>query len=333
MPTQPLPVSSPENLSQAYQAVRQARQALQQGDSRQARSSAFQATRLAPELEDGWLLLAAVSSARASLAYLERALEINPTSQRARAGMHWALQRTRSLESASRAEIAPAREPIPASETDAAVKVAATVMAVSAAQPAPIAGPVAAPQPAGTIEEPIRVPAPPPARRPPRRTSPWAGVSLALALFLLCLASGFFLFSWWPVAGPALSQAQGYALALVYRARPRCPLRPRCPRQPPPRLQPSPQPPRQSQPTPPYQPKRQPRCPRLPIPRLPRRPSQLPTPSPHPPLPLNLSLPRKTKARRTPLLVSDRDRYSSTTAGSTSIYPRKPCLQCKATRW
>ncbi len=99
MPTQPLPVSSPENLSQAYQAVRLARQALQQGDSRQARSAAFQATRLAPELEDGWLLLAAVSSPRASMAYLQRALEINPTSQRARAGMHWALQRNRSLES------------------------------------------------------------------------------------------------------------------------------------------------------------------------------------------------------------------------------------------
>jgi lipoprotein-anchoring transpeptidase ErfK/SrfK len=173
MPTQPLPVSNPENLSQAYQAVRLARQALQNGDHRQARSAAFQATRLAPELEDGWLVLAAVASPRASLAYLKRALEINPNSQRARAGMHWALRRARDLDSAS---------------------------------------------PSVSPEAPIQVPSPHLARhtrRHTRRSSPWAGVSLALALLLLCMASGFMAYTWWPVAGPALTQAGDYALALV----------------------------------------------------------------------------------------------------------------------
>lgn len=182
MHRQPLPVSSPENLSQAYQAVRLARQALQKGDHRQARSAALQATRLAPELEDGWLLLAAVASPRASLAYLQRALEINPNSQRARLGMHWALQRARSLELA---------QPAPAPPTP-----------ITPAQPPPAA------------EAPILVAAPPAARRA-RRTSPWAGVSLALALLLLCMATGFLAYSWWPLAGPALTQAGGTALALV----------------------------------------------------------------------------------------------------------------------
>jgi lipoprotein-anchoring transpeptidase ErfK/SrfK len=180
MPTQRLPVSTPENIAQADQIVRLARQALQRGDTRQARSYAAQATRLAPELEDGWLLLAAVASPRASVAYLQKALEINPASQRARSGMHWALGRMRTLESAKPPEIRPPIQPQ-----------------------------------AG--EAPLRVPAPPAARR---RTSPWAYVSLALALLLLCMAGGFLTFAWWPVASPALAQAQDYAVALVYSPTP-----------------------------------------------------------------------------------------------------------------
>ncbi len=198
MPASTLPVSSPENLSQAYQAARLARQALQRGDAHQARSYAAQAARLAPELEDGWLLLAAVASPRASVAYLEKALEINPTSQRARAGMHWALRRRRALEAAQLPEVPPT---------------------------------VTHPEEA---EAPIRVPVPQAAPRRLRRASPWAWVSLALALFLLCLAAGFMTYTWSPVALPALSQAQGYALALVNSPTPAPSLTPPATQTPPP---------------------------------------------------------------------------------------------------
>ncbi len=42
------------------------------------------------------MLLAYTAALRASVAYLKRALEINPASRRARRGMHWALKRLRS---------------------------------------------------------------------------------------------------------------------------------------------------------------------------------------------------------------------------------------------
>jgi lipoprotein-anchoring transpeptidase ErfK/SrfK len=44
-------------------------------------------------LEDPWLILAAVASPRASVPFIQRALQINPDSLRARKGMQWALQR------------------------------------------------------------------------------------------------------------------------------------------------------------------------------------------------------------------------------------------------
>jgi lipoprotein-anchoring transpeptidase ErfK/SrfK len=54
-------------------------------------------------MEDPWLLLAVVASPRASLAYLQRALQVNPTSRRARAGMHWAAARARKSSAGSAA--------------------------------------------------------------------------------------------------------------------------------------------------------------------------------------------------------------------------------------
>ena len=79
-----------------HQAIENARQALRRGERREARRWAQIAIAEAPELEDSWLLLAAVSSPQASLEYLKRALEINPGSQRARQGMHWAIRRLRA---------------------------------------------------------------------------------------------------------------------------------------------------------------------------------------------------------------------------------------------
>ena len=77
------------------QALLNARRAVQQGDRQTARRWAETAAAFCPDLEEPWLILAAVGSPRASVAYLERALRINPDSQRARQGMHWAASRLR----------------------------------------------------------------------------------------------------------------------------------------------------------------------------------------------------------------------------------------------
>jgi lipoprotein-anchoring transpeptidase ErfK/SrfK len=87
--------------SEHYQfALQEAQKSLQEGDKSSARHWAQQAANLAPEEEDPWLILAAVASPRASIAYLNHALEINPNSQRARKGMHWAVARYRADEAA-----------------------------------------------------------------------------------------------------------------------------------------------------------------------------------------------------------------------------------------
>ena len=81
------------DLAQARQAVQLAREALRNGDRSAARRWAEQAARLAPGLEEPWLILASVASPRASTKYIEQALQINPDSQRARRAMAWALKR------------------------------------------------------------------------------------------------------------------------------------------------------------------------------------------------------------------------------------------------
>jgi hypothetical protein len=70
--------------------------ALKRGERLEARRWAGRAVQLAPEREEPWLVLAAIAPPRASIAYLKRALEINPESQHARKGMHWAIQRLRA---------------------------------------------------------------------------------------------------------------------------------------------------------------------------------------------------------------------------------------------
>jgi lipoprotein-anchoring transpeptidase ErfK/SrfK len=80
------------------QVTQQAWQALQRGDLNQARRLAEAASIAAPELEDPWLILAGLSTPRESIGFLERALEINPKSERARKGMRWAVQQLRERE-------------------------------------------------------------------------------------------------------------------------------------------------------------------------------------------------------------------------------------------
>jgi lipoprotein-anchoring transpeptidase ErfK/SrfK len=81
------------NDDEAYLAVQNARQALRENRRSDARKWAEHAARLAPQMEDPWLVLAAIANPQASLKFIQRALEINPNSPRARRGMEWALQR------------------------------------------------------------------------------------------------------------------------------------------------------------------------------------------------------------------------------------------------
>ena len=84
-----------DNQDTLHQALVNARDAYHQGDHAKTRYWARIATKIDPKNEEAWLWLAAVSSPRASVAYLEEALTINPDSKRARDGMHWAVKRLR----------------------------------------------------------------------------------------------------------------------------------------------------------------------------------------------------------------------------------------------
>jgi lipoprotein-anchoring transpeptidase ErfK/SrfK len=80
-------------LQEARGAIQKAREALSNGDYGLARQWAERASKLAPQLEDPWLVLAAVAGPRLGLQYIQRALQINPNSLRARRGMEWVMQR------------------------------------------------------------------------------------------------------------------------------------------------------------------------------------------------------------------------------------------------
>ena len=100
------------NQTAAYRYLEQAQQARKAGDKHLARKYAEQAARLAPELEDVWLMMAALASPRASIVFLEKALQINPNSERVRQGMHWAVNRLRT--ETPRKTHPPAARPTPA---------------------------------------------------------------------------------------------------------------------------------------------------------------------------------------------------------------------------
>ena len=77
----------------ARQAIYYAQQAVQKGDKRLARHWAELAISLDSHLEEPWLILAAIASPTASIAYLQQALKIHPNSPVARQGMEWARKR------------------------------------------------------------------------------------------------------------------------------------------------------------------------------------------------------------------------------------------------
>jgi len=84
--------------AEARFAVQKAREALRNNNRSEARKWAEHATSLAPQMEDPWLVLAAIASPRASVEYIQRALRINPNSPRAHKGMEWARTRLHDSE-------------------------------------------------------------------------------------------------------------------------------------------------------------------------------------------------------------------------------------------
>jgi lipoprotein-anchoring transpeptidase ErfK/SrfK len=84
-----------DNADPLQKALENARISYHQGNHSNTRYWAQLAAKINPNIEEPWLWLAAVSSPRASVAYLQKALSINPQSIRARQAMHWAVKRVR----------------------------------------------------------------------------------------------------------------------------------------------------------------------------------------------------------------------------------------------
>ena len=100
------------NPNQIRLVIENARTALRQGDHATALRLAEQAARLAPDMEEPWLILTAVSAdPRAALEFAKRALVINPNSPRAQKALEWAKKRL-PQEQASRSATPP--QPAPA---------------------------------------------------------------------------------------------------------------------------------------------------------------------------------------------------------------------------
>lgn len=74
------------------EAIKAAHQAYKSGDRKLARKWAGYAAKLAPEKETPWLMLGILSTPQESIPYFKRALEINPTSEKARKGIHKAVK-------------------------------------------------------------------------------------------------------------------------------------------------------------------------------------------------------------------------------------------------
>ena len=110
-------ISGPSH-DQVQEILQQAMKALASGEQMKARHLAIRAALLHPQLETPWLILAAVVQPEASLTYLSRALEINPSSERARRGMAWAAERQLHDSPDQAPAGQPARKPHSSDETD-----------------------------------------------------------------------------------------------------------------------------------------------------------------------------------------------------------------------
>lgn len=95
--------------TEAHELIVQAREALRRGDKESALRLGEQAALLAPDLEDAWLILAASEpDPQDALAYAQQALEINPSSTRARQGVEWAVGQLKKAQAEHEASVSPA---------------------------------------------------------------------------------------------------------------------------------------------------------------------------------------------------------------------------------
>src|SRR5215213_4499710 len=77
-------------LIEAHELIAKARESLRRGDKASARQMGERAARLAPGVEDTWLILAASDpNLGNALAYAQKALQINPHSSRAQRAVEW----------------------------------------------------------------------------------------------------------------------------------------------------------------------------------------------------------------------------------------------------
>jgi lipoprotein-anchoring transpeptidase ErfK/SrfK len=168
----------------AFKALEQAQQALKRGEKHLARQFAEQAARLAPELEEVWLMMAALGTPHGSVAFLERALQINPQSERAHKGMAWAMERVR------KAAESPHKQPALEKTAPTAAKIPLT---------APIAAEPSATQPVkirrqaeekATVTAPVAIFPPKPASTDAKKTNFAARYSVLVAIVLVfCLVA------------------------------------------------------------------------------------------------------------------------------------------------
>lgn len=110
---------------EAQKLIVQAREAMRRGDKATAWRLAEQAAILAPDVEDVWLILTVSDpDPQFALAYAQRALEVNPSSPRARKAVDWALHQLKEPQAVDQTqESAPVEKPAPplqfAPETEA----------------------------------------------------------------------------------------------------------------------------------------------------------------------------------------------------------------------
>jgi ATP-binding cassette subfamily B multidrug efflux pump len=95
--SKPIGVMAQARLGGPQQSIQQAYQALRAGEKAKALQIAQETVRLFPNYEGAYLILAALATPRESIEYLKRALEINPSSQRARQGIAWAVNKLRNV--------------------------------------------------------------------------------------------------------------------------------------------------------------------------------------------------------------------------------------------
>lgn len=82
----------------ANDSIKKAREALEANNHTGAYKYAKIASKLDPNCEDAWLILASISDPKESIAFLNHALELNPKSKKAREGMCWAAKRLKEFQ-------------------------------------------------------------------------------------------------------------------------------------------------------------------------------------------------------------------------------------------